>query len=122
MPLTFMSCLPQPVDAIDRTRAAGRLVDRAERIVDVRRHEDATDRVDHEHTAGHGPASTGVSRSKIHRANAELQRVDVLHERALIPYVVPVRDDVATSIVQLARDLRGESCATRGVLAVHDDE
>ena len=113
-----------PVDDLHLRRAVGErlenAVDGAKRVVNVRRHEDAADRVDDQHVVRDHPPAARVSRCEIDRADAVLERVDVLHELALVPDVITVRDDVGARVVDLARDVRGEPRAARRVLAIDD--
>src|SRR5439155_20112632 len=113
-----------PVDDLHLRRAIGERVqdgvDGAERVVNVRRHEDAPDRVHHEHVIRDDPPTSGIARREVDRSYAVLERVDVLHELPLIPHVVAVRDHVGAGVVDLARDVRSQARPARGVLAVHD--
>jgi len=52
----------------------------------------------------------------------EIECVDVRDELPLVPHVVAVCDDIGAGVAQLLRDLARETCAARGVLAIHDRE
>ena len=114
-----------PVENAHARRVAQELfeqrVDRAERVV-RRRHEGAADGIHDEDILDHDPAAPRIARREIDRPDREREELDVVEELPLIPDVIPIRDDVRAVRVELARDVGGESCSTRGVLAVHDRE
>src|SRR2546427_7884317 len=114
-----------PVENAHARRVAPELfeqrVDRAERVV-RRRHEGAADGIHDEDILDHDPAAPRIARREIDRPDREREELDVVEELPLIPDVIPIRDDVRAVRVELARDVGGKSCSTRGVLAVHDRE
>ena len=114
-----------PVEDAHLRRALAQLfqeqVERAERVV-LLGHEHATYGVCDERPFRDRPAASRIPRRKVERPHAEVQRIDLLEEDALIPHVVAVRDDVRARFTELGRDLAGEPAAARCVLAVDDRE
>ena len=114
-----------PVEDAHLRRALAELrqqpIQGAEGIVLVR-HEHAADRVHDESALRDEPATAGIARRKVQRTERVVERVDLLEERALVPHVVPVRDDIGAGRSDLVRDRRREPGSTGRVLAVHDRE
>ena len=114
-----------PVEDPDPGRALAKLgeerIDRAEGIV-LLGHEDSPEGVHDERPVADDPARARIARRQVQRANAEVERIDLLEEGPLVPDVVPVGDHVGARVADLTSDLTGEPRAAGGVLAVHDHE